>query len=105
QSSERKKAYLRGVRVFDVGRALAVLRRAMPAWQAPVVAEFARERRDPFSILVSCLLSLRTRDETTGPASRRLFRLAETPAAPLRFSSLSVGPRISPVTMYLTDAW
>src|SRR5439155_1099200 len=81
QTSDRKKAYFRGARAFDVTGALAVLRRAMPAWRAPVVAAFARERRDPFSILVSCLLSLRTRDETTGPASRRLFRLARTPAA------------------------
>src|SRR5207249_6851405 len=54
QTSDRKKAFFRGARAFDVTRALAVLRRAMPAWRAPVVAAFARERRDPFSILVSC---------------------------------------------------
>ena len=104
QSSERKKAYLRRARAFDVGRALVVLRRAMPAWQAPVVAAFARQRRDPFSILVSCLLSLRTRDETTGPASRRLFRLAETPAALLRLSPRSIERAIYPVGFYRTKA-
>jgi len=87
-----------------VTRALAVLRRAMPAWRAPVVAAFARERRDPFSILVSCLLSLRTRDETTGPASRRLFRLARTPAALLRLSPRTIERVIYPVGFYRTKA-
>ena len=85
-------------------RALAVLRRAMPAWRAPVVAAFARERRDPFSILVSCLLSLRTRDETTGPASRRLFRLARTPAALVRLSPRTLERAIYPVGFYRTKA-
>ena len=76
----------------------------MPAWQAPVVAAFARERRDPFSILVSCLLSLRTRDETTGPASRRLFRLARTPAALVRLSPRTLERAIYPVGFYRTKA-
>ncbi|TMA62352.1 MAG: endonuclease III [Deltaproteobacteria bacterium] len=76
----------------------------MPAWRAPVVAAFARERRDPFSILVSCLLSLRTRDETTGPASRRLFRLARTPAALLRLSPRTIERAIYPVGFYRTKA-
>ena len=33
-------------------------------------------RRDPFKVLISCLLSLRTQDRTTGIASERLFALA-----------------------------
>ena len=85
-------------------RALAALRRAMPGWQAPVVAAFAHERRGPFAILVSCLLSLRTRDETTGPASRRLFRLARTPAALLRCSPRTIERAIYPVGFYRTKA-
>lgn len=32
--------------------------------------------RDPFKILISCILSLRTQDRTTGSASERLFELA-----------------------------
>jgi len=36
-------------------------------------------RKDPFLILISCLLSLRTRDEVTAKASERLFALAKTP--------------------------
>src|SRR5213593_2067548 len=76
----------------------------MPGWQAPVVAAFAHERRGPFAILVSCLLSLRMRDETTGPASRRLFRLARTPAALLRCSPRTIERAIYPVGFYRTKA-
>jgi len=34
---------------------------------------------DPFRILISCILSLRTKDEVTYPATERLFALASDP--------------------------
>ena len=36
--------------------------------------------RDPFKVLVSCVLSQRTREENTEAASRALFEVASTPA-------------------------
>ncbi|TMA53821.1 MAG: endonuclease III, partial [Deltaproteobacteria bacterium] len=93
-----------GGRAVDVDRTLARLRRALPEWRAPVVTEFAAAGRDPFQVLVSCLLSLRTRDETTGPASRRLFRLARTPAGLLRLSPRAIERAIYPVGFYRTKA-
>ena len=44
-----------------------------------MVTEMAGFSRDPYQVLIACLLSLRTKDETTGPAARRLFALADTP--------------------------
>src|SRR5438552_13795145 len=76
----------------------------MPGCQQPVVAAVAHERRGPFAIFVSCLLSLPTRDETTGPASRRLFRLARTPEALLRLSPRTIERAIYPVGFYRTKA-
>ena len=35
--------------------------------------------KDPFKILISCLLSLRARDENTEVVSRKLFEVAKTP--------------------------
>lgn len=35
----------------------------------------------PFEVLVACIISIRTRDETTIPVARRLFAQARTPAA------------------------
>ena len=37
------------------------------------------EKADPFKILISCLLSLRSRDETTERISNELFQIADTP--------------------------
>ena len=38
-----------------------------------------KEKADPFRILISCLLSLRSRDETTERISNELFQIADTP--------------------------
>ena len=64
----------------------------------------AQRRRDPFRVLIACLLSLRTKDETTGPASERLFALADTPAAMLRLSASRIERAIFPVGFYRTKA-
>lgn len=92
------------IRGLDVDRVLARLRRALPGWQAPVMTEMAQAGADPFRILVGCLLSLRTRDETTGPASRRLFRRARSPAGLLRLSRREIERAIYPVGFYRTKA-
>jgi len=38
-----------------------------------------RKKPDPFKILISCLLSLRTKDETTEKTSKELYKIADTP--------------------------
>ena len=64
----------------------------------------AERRRDPFRVLVACLLSLRTKDETTFPASERLFALADTPAAMLAIPRRRIERAIFPVGFYRTKA-
>ena len=64
----------------------------------------AAERDDPFRVLIACLLSLRTKDETTGPASARLFTLADTPQAMLRLTPRQIERAIFPVGFYRTKA-
>jgi endonuclease III len=68
------------------------------------MAEVAAERRDPFRVLVACLLSLRTKDETTGPAAARLFALADTPEAMRRLPAKRIERAIFPVGFYRTKA-
>jgi len=68
------------------------------------MAEVAAERRDPFRVLIACLLSLRTKDETTGPAAARLFALADTPEAMRRLPAKRIERAISPVGFYRTKA-
>ncbi len=40
-----------------------------------------RKNPNPFKILISCLLSLRVKDETTEKVSKQLFKIADTPKA------------------------
>jgi len=89
---------------FDMAAVLHLLRAAAPAWNAPVVTFIALQTGDPFRVLISCLLSLRTKDETTGPASQRLFALAETPQAMVKLSVKDIERTIYPVGFYRTKA-
>jgi endonuclease-3 len=64
-----------------IGHAIRRLRREAPSWKVTALAQVAAQWHDPFRVLIACLLSLRTKDETTGPAAARLFALADTPEA------------------------
>src|SRR3984893_15837637 len=87
-----------------VSRALSVLRREAPSWNAPIVGFIAMQSRDPFKTLISCILSLRTKDQTTLGASERLFARADTPAKMLALSARSLERLIYPVGFYRTKA-
>ena len=83
---------------------LAVLRRGVRNWKTPIVGVIAEKTRDPFWVLVSCVLSLRTKDGTTAEATARLRKLARTPAAMLRLSESAIARAIYPVGFYKTKA-
>jgi endonuclease-3 len=86
-------------------RVIARLRRAAPRWNTTALTAISQATgRDPFRILIGCLLSLRTKDETTGPASARLFALAHTPAGILALSTREIERAIYPVGFYRTKA-
>jgi endonuclease-3 len=83
---------------------MTALREAAPGWSAPVVTQMASLSRDPYQVLIACLLSLRTKDETTGPAARRLFALGETPQKMLTLTKAQIEKAIYPVGFYKTKA-
>ena len=89
---------------FPIDRVLARLKRESEQWNAPVVTFIAVSTGDPFRVLISCLLSLRTKDETTGPAATRLFTLADTPQAMGRLSAAEIEKAIYPVGFYRVKA-
>lgn len=85
--------------------ALRVVKREIRQWREPVVGVVARESgRDPFRILISCLLSLRTKDKTTSEASARLFALAHEPKSMLQLPLSTIERAIYPVGFYRTKA-
>jgi len=87
-----------------IGEVIRRLRRTAPRWNPTAITVIASEGRDPFRVLVACILSLRTQDTTTGPASERLFALAATPEEMLRLTPRQIERAIYPVGFYRTKA-
>ena len=89
----------------DIDVCIRILKREVRRWQEPIVGVVAKaSRRDPFQILISTVLSLRTKDQTTAEASARLFRLATTPEAMLAVPRRTIERAIYPVGFYRTKA-
>jgi endonuclease-3 len=90
---------------FDIHQAMAILQAEARRWSDTALTIVARTMgRDPFKILIGCLLSLRTRDETTGAAAARLFALAGDAEAMLRLPEATIAEAIYPVGFYRTKA-
>ena len=66
-------------RIPDIHKIIAVLRREIRNMDIPIVTEISHRSRDPFHILVSTILSLRTKDEVTRQAATRLLEKARSP--------------------------
>jgi len=83
---------------------IRLLEKELKKRELPIVSQLAHERRNPFEILISTLLSLRTKDEVTAAATERLFTLASTPEEMLRLSEAEIQKAIYPVGFYRNKA-
>ncbi len=68
----------------DIHAVVGILKREIRRWQVPILGVVAAETQDPFQVLVSCILSLRTRDAATAAATERLLALGRTPQVVVR---------------------
>ncbi len=84
----------------DIDIIMPLLEKEALKLKLPVVGVIAQETGDPFQVLISCLLSLRTRDETTAAASARLFKLANQPSEMLKLEPDTIESAIYPVSFY-----
>jgi endonuclease-3 len=85
-------------------RVVPLIRRAVSAETSPSVTEIARTSRSPFRILVSTVISARTKDEVTTEASSRLFARAASPADIASMTERSIEKLIFPAGFYRTKA-
>lgn len=88
----------------NIHKVIARLQENLTDWDVPVVSHMAQMGADPFRILISTLLSLRTKDETTTDATIRLFRLAQSPQAMLQLPEAAIIKAIYPVGFYRNKA-
>jgi endonuclease-3 len=80
------------------------LKKGLKGIPDPSVTMVGKKWKSPFLVLISCILSLRTKDETTLPASERLFSLAHVPKDMLDLSSKQIEKAIYPVGFYRNKA-
>lgn len=98
---------------FPIGRrrateilrlAIPIVRKAVYGSAVPSVSAIARKSRSPFRILVSTIISARTKDEVTAQAARRLFARADKPAAIAAMDEKVIASLIYPAGFYKTKA-
>ena len=66
--------------------------------------ELMEQFNDPYLVLIGCILSLRTNDKTTYPATLRMLELAKTPQEMMRISVKDLAKAIYPVGFYENKA-
>ncbi len=91
----------------DIPLVIKILKKECAKLKTPyvtVVAEAAADIKKPFKVLVSCILSLRTKDEVTMAASERLFGLATTPSELAGLGEDVIEKAIYPAGFYKTKA-
>ncbi len=88
----------------DIHKMMQLLEAEMAQFGLPPVSAMAEEKADPFMILISTIISARTKDEVTGPATERLFALADSPEKMSRLSEERIEKAIFPAGFYHTKA-
>jgi endonuclease-3 len=86
----------------QIHEAVSLLMEEVAGWKTPAVTIVSQREGNPFKVLISCILSLRTQDKTTGAASERLFALADTPEKMEALPPDAIEKVIYPVGFYRT---
>ena len=89
---------------FDIDRFVAAIETNYRDWDPPIITFIAHRGATPFEVLVSTLLSLRTKDEVTSLAAERLLAVANTPQTMVALEPEAIERLIYPVGFYPTKA-
>ncbi|MEM7183364.1 MAG: endonuclease III [Spirochaetota bacterium] len=88
----------------DIDKAIRILNKELEIFEETTVEKIASESRSPFKVLISTLISARTKDEVTYRASRNLYQRADTPEKILELSEKEIADLIYPAGFYKTKA-
>jgi endonuclease-3 len=104
ESNWKRPIYMARKRPLDIDRFVAAIEANYRQWNPPIITFIAHRGATPFEVLVSTLLSLRTKDEVTAVAADRLLANARTPQAMLDLTLGEIEKLIYPVGFYPTKA-
>ncbi|MCG3219173.1 MAG: endonuclease III [Candidatus Heimdallarchaeota archaeon] len=88
---------------FKIDEVVEILEKNFEKYKTPIVTEIAR-REDPYKVLISTLISLRTKDEVTAKCSRKLFERAETPQEMVKLKTKEIEEILYPAGFYRNKA-
>ena len=84
-------------------KTIGIIKKQIAGYNVPSVTRISA-KRGPYQVLISCILSLRTKDKTTIEASNRLFKVADTPVSMIKLSVRRVEKLIYPVGFFRNKA-
>lgn len=84
-----------------VQHVVRILKQEIRQWPEPAIGKYVET---PFTVLISCLLSLRTQDKTTIAASDRLFAIASDPTSMSALPLKTIEREIYPVSFFRNKA-
>ncbi|MBI2522951.1 endonuclease III [Candidatus Woesearchaeota archaeon] len=88
----------------NLDRVITLLKEEVRHFENSVVSKIGEIQKDPFKVLISCILSLRTQDKTTGPIALKLFKEAGTPEKIAKMPITKLKKIIKPVNYYITKS-
>jgi len=88
----------------NVSDVIHLLEKELSTWELPIVSALSEEKESPFLILISTVLSSRTKDEVTAKATEKLASMAATAEDMLQLSEGEIAQAIYPVGFYRTKA-
>jgi len=88
---------------MEIEKVIKILKEEVKKYKKPSVTRISLDG-DPFKVLISCLLSLRTKDSVTIGASLRLFEKADSAKSMSKLNIKEIEKLIYPVGFYKTKA-
>lgn len=85
--------------MLKILKTLKLIEKQIKGCNIPSVTKIS-QKKDPYQVLISCILSLRTKDKTTIQASQRLFKVADNAKGMIKLRYKDIEKLIYPVGFY-----
>jgi len=89
---------------FPIEKVLTILEQESKKWNSPVFTLIKLQKKDPFLILITTIISLRTRDEITIEITKKLYKKLSKPKDILNLNISKLEKLIYPTGFYKRKA-
>ncbi|OVE74393.1 endonuclease III [bacterium B17] len=92
------------MKTTDIPQVHSILKKEYAKHDTPVVEFIQEQTKDPFKVLVTTILSARTKDETTTEVTRRMFKVINKPDDLKKIALKKLEKLIFPIGFFRTKA-